>query len=506
MRSLVVLSLTAVLAAGLPATVTQAEEDHPGLQIVSLDGDQITGRQFAMVALRGTEDLPDNVEIQVQRPDGEWGPWQPLETDHAIDNKTEPLWVGDSTGLRVRGADQPGLSVALVDPGPEDGMRREMPVHTKEPVVISRAGWGADESVREACFARQGIGVEYATTIKAATIHHTAGTNDYTPGDSARIARGVYLFHAIDRDWCDIGYNFLVDKYGQVFEGRIGGLEYPVIGAHAGGFNRFTFGVSMMGTYSTVAPSDAQLNAVAAVVAWKLAGNYRLFNGSTTLISAGGGTSKYPAGTAVTLPTIFAHRDVGNTDCPGTVAYNAMPTLRQKVGNRTGFWRGGPIWHKWTEAGGEAGPLGSPYRVESKTGRDGRYTTFANNTKSIYWSAATGAAIIGGAIRDKWGQLRFEMGALGFPVTDELTTADNVGRYNNFELGNGSIYWSEATGAHAVLGSIKQHWANLGAEQSYLGYPTSDQYETTGGLRSDFQNGYVFYNTATGETSDHRNS
>jgi len=236
--------------------------------------------------------------------------------------------------------------------------------------------------------------VDYASTVKAATIHHTAGTNDYTAADFARIVRGIYAYHAIDRDWCDIGYNVLVDRYGQIFEGRFGGLYRPVWGAHAGGFNQYTFGVSMLGTFIDVAPTAEQLEAVSRIVAWKLAGSYRDPNGQVTLVSAGGGTSKYPPGAVVSLPRIFAHRDVGNTECPGDVGYQQLPAIRQRVSELMGNWRSSPIYAKWQDTGADAGSLGGVYELESDAANGGRWATFTGPNMSVYWSPASGAHIV----------------------------------------------------------------------------------------------------------------
>src|SRR5699024_5630123 len=113
------------------------------------------------------------------------------------------------------------------------------------PRVISRSGWGADESLMTWQPAHD--------NLSAAVVHHTAGTNSYTAAQSAGIVRGIYRYHAVTRDWGDIGYNFLVDKYGQVFEGRAGSVAAPdgliPEGAHARGFNRGTLGISVLGDY-----------------------------------------------------------------------------------------------------------------------------------------------------------------------------------------------------------------------------------------------------------------
>nr|WP_239522019.1 N-acetylmuramoyl-L-alanine amidase [Geodermatophilus sabuli] len=172
---------------------------------------------------------------------------------------------------------------------------------------------------------------EYAPTIKAATIHHTAGNNDYTAADVPGILRSMYAYHAVSLGWGDIGYNVIVDKFGRAWEGRSGGLASTVVGAHAGGFNTSTFGVSMMGNYDVVAPPAVMLETVASVAAWKLSLYGVDPKGTTTLTSAGGGTAKYAKGQQVTLPTVFAHRDVGSTACPGQYAYSKMSDIRAMV-------------------------------------------------------------------------------------------------------------------------------------------------------------------------------
>jgi uncharacterized protein with LGFP repeats len=523
-------------------------------------------KPFAMAALRWTGKNPDLVEVQPQHVDGNWGEWVRLSEVDGLDRgrpgkrqATEPAWLGDSTAIRVRAetdgepVDANTTSVVLIDPGTAQA------ASAAQPAVISRAEWGADESLRTQCFQQQGVGVEYGDTVKAAIVHHTAGTNDYTAADSARIVRGIYAYHASDLQWCDIGYNVLVDKYGQVFEGRYGGLDLPVWGAHAQGFNKDTVGVSMLGDFTAVAPSAAQLESVAQVLASKLGGNYRDPLGEVTMVSGYGGSSaKYPLGTEVTLPVIHGHRDVGYTECPGDLAYQELPALRQRVSELMAGWTDGAIYQKWQASGADAGPLGGVYALEQDAANDGRRTTFAGGTKSAYWSPDTPASLVEGLIRDKWqehgaeagvlgyprtdelptpdgagrfnhfrgadgsiywtpwtgaheirglikakwAQLGWETGPLGYPRTDELGTPDGVGRFNHFDRSNGSVYWTPSTGAHEIRGAIKDRWAQLGWEGSYLGYPTSDEYAVPEGRRSDFQHGYVIWHAATGTVTD----
>ena len=192
---------------------------------------------------------------------------------------------------------------------------------TGMPRVITRAGWGANENIR--C-----RNATYDDSMKATTVHHTAGSNNYTEAQAAGIVRGVYHYHAQTLGWCDVGYNAMVDKYGNIYEGRYGGLDKNVQGAHAGGFNKNTWGISMLGDYSSVQPTQAMINSVGNMLGWrhKVAGVDP--KGTTTLTSAGSQYAKYPYGTQVKLPNIFAHRDVGNTTCPGNAGYAQMDTIR----------------------------------------------------------------------------------------------------------------------------------------------------------------------------------
>ncbi|BCW78026.1 polysaccharide deacetylase family protein [Arthrobacter sp. NicSoilC5] len=154
----------------------------------------------------------------------------------------------------------------------------------------------------------------------------------------------------------------------------------------------------------------------------------------------------------------------------------------------------GSIGGHYAELGGPAGFLGFPLTDETGTPDGvGRFNHFAGG--SIYWSPATGAHEIHGSIGGHYAELGGPAGFLGFPLTDETGTPDGVGRFNHFA--GGSIYWSPATGAQEVHGAIRAQWAALGWEHSRLGYPTSDEYGITGGRRSDFQHGSILWHEAS---------
>ncbi|MEU4213570.1 N-acetylmuramoyl-L-alanine amidase [Streptomyces sp. NPDC026206] len=187
------------------------------------------------------------------------------------------------------------------------------------PRIVTRAGWGADESLRERGFA-------YTKTVRAAFAHHTASGNGYSCAQSASVIRGIYRYHVVSSGWRDIGYNFLVDKCGTVYEGRAGGVAKPVRGAHTLGFNTNSMGIAVLGSFAKANPPAAVVNALARLTAWKL-GLYGVNPlGNATLVSGGG--NRYKKGTSVRLKVISGHRDGYVTECPGDRLYNRLGAAR----------------------------------------------------------------------------------------------------------------------------------------------------------------------------------
>ncbi|NEA38579.1 peptidoglycan recognition protein, partial [Streptomyces sp. SID11385] len=191
-----------------------------------------------------------------------------------------------------------------------------------EPAIVDRAGWGADEKLREPEFG-------YTGAVRAAFIHHSASGNDYTCAEAPSVIRGIYRYHVESNGWRDIGYNFLVDKCGTVYEGRAGGVAKPVMGAHTLGFNTDSTGIALLGTYTDTEPSAAALDGLAKLTAWKLGLNNMDPEGKVTLVSDGG--NLYEKGTKVSLNVISGHRDGFATECPGKLLYEKLGTLRSKA-------------------------------------------------------------------------------------------------------------------------------------------------------------------------------
>ncbi|WP_245713528.1 peptidoglycan recognition protein family protein [Nocardia vaccinii] len=323
-----------------PGAVSPEVAAQVGAQVKEVTRDT----PFSMVALTAKDLDGTTAMIRARGADGAWGAWysaDPIETgptDATTADRagTEPIYVGRTKDVQVllthkadaadhtEGATD--LSAVLIDPGhgPSDAALSAIaaPLANGGPKVITRAQWGADPSLL----------CDKPTVddgLSGIAVHHTAGRNDYTAAESPGIVRAIYTYHAKTLGWCDIGYNALVDKYGQIFEGRAGGLDKPVQGAHAGGFNEHTAGVALMGDFQSQPPTDAAIQAAGRFIGWRagMAGLNPLSN--TTLYSQGTGYTKYKKGAAVKLPTIFAHRDVGKTTCPGNAAYARMDRIRR---------------------------------------------------------------------------------------------------------------------------------------------------------------------------------
>jgi Ca2+-binding RTX toxin-like protein len=196
---------------------------------------------------------------------------------------------------------------------------------TTRPDIITRAEWGADERLRR-------CGPYYADDLKAAYVHHTAGTNTYSRDLADDVVRGIHAYHVQGRGFCDIAYNFLVDRFGRVFEGRYGGMSKPLIGGHAAGFNTGTTGVAAMGDFTSTEPTRGMVQAFKRLLAWRLDVAHLRPTGWTRFTSSGGGTSRYGAGENVTLRVITGHRDTSYTACPGARLYAKLDEIRKGAG------------------------------------------------------------------------------------------------------------------------------------------------------------------------------
>lgn len=294
------------------------------------------------------------LEVRTRRAaDGTWTAWQPLESDgaapvepdsgdaEAARGSTDPLWVGASNGVQARvtaganrsGSLPAGLRLDLINPGEPAPAARSAPAGLARdeatvpdrpaPAVVSRGRWGADETIVK--------GVpEYSSDVQVLVVHHTAGTNDYSCAQSASIIRAIQAYHVKSNRWDDIGYNFLVDKCGTLFEGRTGGITQPVIGAHALGFNARSSGIAVLGNYSARGVPASVKRVIAQVAAYKVGEYGNSPSGRVPLVSSG--SERYAKGSTATLNRIAGHRDTGRTECPGNSLYAQLGSIRSLAG------------------------------------------------------------------------------------------------------------------------------------------------------------------------------
>jgi hypothetical protein len=233
-----------------------------------------------------------------------------------------PYWTGESDRIAYRlHGPVTRLRAYFIDSPDERIPLRRLSL-AGSPPIISRLAWGANEAIRRAP-------PQYAPSLQFAVVHHTAGTNSYTASQSAAIVRGIEVYHVKGNGWNDIGYNFLIDKYGQVFEGRFGGADKNVIGAHAEGFNTGSVGVALLGTYEVTPPTAAAKNALANLLAWRL--DLAHVDPLSTVTVTSGGNARFPAGTPVFLRAVSGHRDTGFTTCPGAALYGQLGALARQA-------------------------------------------------------------------------------------------------------------------------------------------------------------------------------
>ena len=160
----------------------------------------------------------------------------------------------------------------------------------------------------------------YSPTIKAGSSTTPSTPTPTPPTNSPALIRGIYAYHVQGNGWCDIGYNFLVDRFGRIFEGRYGGIDRPVIGAHAGGFNTDTFGVAAIGDFTSAPPCGSDADRISRC--W--AGSSGLHGRNPRFDHPHLGRRPVPAyasGTPVTFGMVSGHRDVDQTECPGDTLY-----------------------------------------------------------------------------------------------------------------------------------------------------------------------------------------
>jgi len=322
------------------------------------------GMRFTMVGVTCAPPARTG-EVQVLLRTGDdgqtWSRWYTVTLERAAEEGgaekafTEPIWTGDGRYVQVA-----AQRAAGAEPAPEKlrdvnvvainstedadpaatlvGVLRRAAatvagLHftssasamTTRPAIVTRAEWGANESWRSGS-------PDYAP-VKMAFVHHTDSGNDYTAAEAPAIVRGVYAYHTKSLHWSDVGYNFLIDRYGTIYEGRYGGVTKGVIGAQVLGFNTGSTGISVIGTFTSATPTSKSVVSLERLLEWKLDIHHVDPMGTGTLVCGYG--QKFGTGQHVTFPAIAGHRDANYTDCPGGKLYAQLPNIRRVVA-RTG--------------------------------------------------------------------------------------------------------------------------------------------------------------------------
>jgi hypothetical protein len=331
-RLLLVISATlaglAVVPPALAAPgVTTVELTRAGHDTFGLPAD-VSRFTLAGVHWRGS----GAVHFRTRSTSGHWSGWRAAAPEHEDGPDTDarersprgwrvgnPWWVGESNRLEVRVRGDVTRVRAHLVWSPETRIPLRMPAATIAPAIVPRSSWGADERIRRGP-------PSYATDVRLAIVHHTAGRNGYTRAEAAAIVKGIQLFHVQGNGWNDIGYNFLVDRFGTIYEGRFGGIDRNVIGAHAQGFNTGSVGIALLGTYgSSAPPSAAAQDAIARLIAWRL--DVAHVDPTSFLTFVSGGSDRHANGIPVLLDAVSGHRDTGYTACPGDALYARLDAI-----------------------------------------------------------------------------------------------------------------------------------------------------------------------------------
>jgi hypothetical protein len=297
-----------------------------------------TGEPHGAVELRGRTPLGWSTWSEIhanprEAPDGA-GPDGPGSGEGSnTDVSGDLLWFGgdgvDRVEVRVHEGELADLTVEAmryVEPRAGSGLQTALQTPRAgaadtRPSIRPRSDWAAAGWAysNDDC----GNGPKLASGgITFAVVHHTVNANTYTEGEVPGMLAAIYRFHTESRGWCDIAYNFVIDRFGRTWEGRTGSIDGAVIGGHAAGFNTNSVGVSFLGqhhpggTPSAAAPTASQLDAAGRVIGWKLGQNKVPATGTVTATDGS------------TIQRIVGHRDVGSTSCPGDLLWSQLATIR----------------------------------------------------------------------------------------------------------------------------------------------------------------------------------
>jgi hypothetical protein len=296
---------------------------------------------FSLVGLHWRGAATVRLQVRTALGAGAFGPWAPLVRSQPVTHlearprrelMSDPVWAGPSDRLQVRFRGVLTRLVAVVvDPGPNPTLvplRAAAPRAAAaagppvRPDIVPRAQWGANESLRRGA-------VRIAPRLLAAFIHQTDTPNGYKPADAPSTVRAIYLYQVQGGGYTDVSFNFFVDAFGRIYEGRFGGIGQNVVGAGTAGFNLGGTSIALIGNFFDTAPTGPALTALRNLLAWRLDVGHVRPLGKVRMTS--GGNPRFKAGTKVTVNTISPFSAVANTASPGAAVIARLPQLRQAV-------------------------------------------------------------------------------------------------------------------------------------------------------------------------------
>jgi len=310
-------------------------------------------RNADLVGVRWLGAAAARIELRFGDERGGWSPWVSagahghgpegaLRSGMAIG---DPVWTGGGAVVQLRSNRTLGdVRLSCVDVSDGIGARRRalaagpaalmaaLPLAAPvlaagggQPPIIARRAWAQG-------MAHPRVAPGYGA-VQMGFVHHTENPNGYSPGEVPAMLRAIYAFHRYANGWNDIGYNFVIDSYGRIFEARAGGIDEPIVGAHAGGYNLVSTGIAVLGSFMSVPISAPAQSALERLLAWKLSlhGVPAMGRVTVRVNPAGAVYSRFPANARVSLPRVAGHRDADSTDCPGDALYGELSGMRSRI-------------------------------------------------------------------------------------------------------------------------------------------------------------------------------
>jgi hypothetical protein len=328
-----------------PALGAPAGGGHPTARSATTPGGRTSGhgaalrttapvrapRPFDLLGLRSRDGRASHVEVRVQRASGRWSRWGEVPAGEDVPaagtrgTVSGPLWTGRAVAYQLRAQRLPRdlrLHFVVV-PRPQRPVAAAA-ADGERPAIVPRSQWDPNDSCPPRAPAKYG-------RVDFSIVHHTESLVGYSRAGAAAMVLGICRFHRNGNGWLDIGYNLLVDRYGTVYEGRAGGVDEPVIGAQAGGWNSVSAGVAVIGSFSRSRPPAAAQAALVKTLAWKLSLAGVPASGTIAKVSSGGAENRWSSGARVPFQRVSGHRDADSTDCPGGALYALLPRLRREV-------------------------------------------------------------------------------------------------------------------------------------------------------------------------------